>query len=157
MHFWEPEQTRNKALPWPSQVTSMLCGKPAAEAQWSSATKSRVTCFVCYTHLVSAGMSSGVKHDSEKPRTDLLPPDALIGAAKAFAYGAKKYAAWNYLNGLAWTRVYGALLRHAFAWALGEETDEESKLPHLDHMAACALMLSAMVKRKKGTDDRWVP
>lgn len=42
-----------------------------------------------------------VKFDSEKPRTDLLPADALLGAANAFGYGAKKYASWNYLNGLA--------------------------------------------------------
>lgn len=43
------------------------------------------------------------------------------------------------------------------AWSLGEETDKESGLPHLDHAAASILMLSAMVKRDRGEDDRWKP
>lgn len=97
------------------------------------------------------------KFDTEKPRTDLLPADALLGAAEAFSYGARKYAAWNYLSGdgLRWGQFLGAALRHLFAWSLGEETDKESGLSHLDHAAASILMLSASVRRGVGTDDRW--
>jgi hypothetical protein len=36
----------------------------------------------------------------------------------------------------------------------GEDKDPESGLLHLDHAAACILMLVSSVKRKIGSDDR---
>lgn len=104
--------------------------------------------------------TTALKFDDGKPRTDLLPADALLGAATAFGYGSKKYADWNYLNGLPWGKALGAALRHLFAWALGEDIDDGPKgsgLPHIDLAAAEVLMLSAMVKRRRGVDDRWKP
>lgn len=98
--------------------------------------------------------TEGVKFDQDKIATDLLPFDALEGTARVLAYGKKKYAARNWEKGMAWGRLFGAALRHAFRWAMGEEIDPESGLPHLDHFTCCALMLSALVKRKVGTDDR---
>lgn len=104
-------------------------------------------------------LATAKKFDSAKPRTDLLPADALLGAARAFGYGAKKYADWNYLkgDGLPWGKMLGAAFRHLLAWSLGEDIDEESKLHHLDLAAAEVLMLSAAVKRGRGLDDRWKP
>lgn len=60
----------------------------------------------------------------------------------------------NWEKGLAWGRLSGALLRHLWAWMRGEERDPESGLPHLAHMACCALMLLASTLRKVGIDDR---
>lgn len=102
-------------------------------------------------------VTEGVKFDQDKIATDLLPFDALEGTARVLAYGKKKYAARNWEKGMAWGRLLGAALRHAFRWAIGEEFDPESGLPHLDHFTCCALMLSALVKRKVGTDDRFKP
>jgi len=94
------------------------------------------------------------KLDTDKPRTDLLPFDALEGVAAVLDYGAKKYAPRNWELGLSWGRLFAATLRHLFRWACGEDLDPESSLPHLDHAACNALMLSATVRRGIGTDDR---
>lgn len=99
-------------------------------------------------------LKEGVKLDSGKPRTDLLPFDALTDVADVLDYGAKKYAARNWELGMAWGRLVGAALRHLFAWCGGQETDPESGKHHLAHFACCALMLLALVKRGVGTDDR---
>lgn len=99
-------------------------------------------------------LEPATKFDSTKPRTDLLPFDALAGVSAVLAYGANKYAERNWERGMSWGRMLGAALRHLFAWASGEDTDPESGLPHLDHAACCVLMLSALVKRRAGRDDR---
>lgn len=96
----------------------------------------------------------GVKLDTGKPRTDLLPFDALLEVAMVLDYGAKKYAARNWELGMSWGRMLGACLRHLFAWARGVDVDDESGHHHLAHAACCALMLLALVRRNVGTDDR---
>jgi len=87
--------------------------------------------------------SEGVKHDSEKPRTDLLITDfprALLEVAKVAGFGAKKYAAHNWLlveNGV--ERYSAAGVRHQLQHATGELLDEETGLRHLAHAAWNAL------------------
>lgn len=98
----------------------------------------------------------GVKLDGGKPRTDLLPGDALLEVSAVLDYGAKKYAERNWEKGMAWGRLSSAALRHLWAWAGGEDQDSESGHRHLAHFACCALMLLALVRRGVGTDDRQV-
>lgn len=97
-----------------------------------------------------------VKDDRGKPRMDLVPGDALRGAAAAFEFGATKYGVRNWELGMPFGRIVAALLRHVFAWMCGEELDDESGLRHLDHATACVLMLSALALRFPNTeyDDR---
>lgn len=96
----------------------------------------------------------GTKHDSDKLRVDLLPVDVLEGVAKILTHGANKYGDRNWERGITYGRLYGAVLRHLFAFQRGEDIDPESGLPHIDH-ALCELMfLSAMTKRKPHLDDR---
>lgn len=97
----------------------------------------------------------GLKYDSEKPRTDLLDPLALEGLAQVLAFGAKKYAAHNWRNGLSYSRLAGAALRHTFAIIRGEDLDPESGLPHVDHLGCCWMFLSNMMKTRPDMDDRW--
>lgn len=96
----------------------------------------------------------GRKDDIGKERFDLLPWDAVRDVAGVLEYGARKYADRNWERGMAWGRLVGALGRHVAAWMGGQDTDPESGLHHLSHAACCALMLRALVMRKKGTDDR---
>lgn len=96
----------------------------------------------------------GVKHDSEKPRTDLLPPDALMAVAEILGYGAKKYSDRNWEKGLTHGRLVGAVLRHLFLYMSGQNVDVESGRPHLAHCATAALMLLAMSLRRPDLDDR---
>ena len=82
-----------------------------------------------------------VKYDDEKPRMDLVPPGALLACGRVMAFGARKYADWNW-RGLDSARIYAALQRHALAWAEDPESkDPESGESHLVHAACCALML----------------
>lgn len=96
----------------------------------------------------------GVKFDDDKPRYDLIPPEALEGLAKVLTFGAKKYAPRNWEKGMLWGRVFGAAMRHLWAWWRGENTDPETGLSHLDHAACCIAFLQAYEVRKTGTDDR---
>lgn len=99
----------------------------------------------------------GVKFDQEKPRVDLLDPLALEGIARVLSFGAQKYAAHNWRNGLSYSRLIAAALRHLFAIMRGEDIDPESGLPHVDHLGCCWMFLSAHMKYDylKKHDDRW--
>jgi hypothetical protein len=97
----------------------------------------------------------GTKFDEGKPRYDLLAPDALDGLVAVLTFGAKKYSDRNWEAGISYGRVFGAAMRHLWAWWRGEENDNETGLSHLDHAACCIHFLSAYVKRgKKWRDDR---
>ena len=98
--------------------------------------------------------ASGVKHDAEKLRVDLLPVDVLKGVAEILTHGAKKYGDRNWEQGIKYSRLYGATLRHLYTFWQGDDVDPESHLLHLDH-ALCELMfLRAMSKRRPDLDDR---
>lgn len=99
---------------------------------------------------------SGIKHDGEKTPLHLLPPDALEEIAKTLKFGADKYEPYNWAKGMKWSRVYGALLRHAFAFWRGEENDPETGLSHMAHAGACILFILSYVLRGTGEDDRFV-
>lgn len=102
-------------------------------------------------------MSEGVKFDGDKLRYELIPPEYLEGAAEALTFGATKYGARNWEQGMEWGRVFGALLRHLYAWWRGDKGgDPETGLSHLSHAAACLAMLMAYEKRNSGEDDRYV-
>ena len=96
----------------------------------------------------------GVKNDSEKIRVDLVPTLSVIAAARAFTFGARKYSPWNWLKGLEWLRLYGAVLRHMLAWFMGERQDPESGLHPLDHALASLMMLQVHDELQLGKDDR---
>ena len=101
------------------------------------------------------GTTNGTKFDQDKPRVDLLDPLALEGIAKVLTFGAKKYSAHNWRGGISYSRLIGALLRHAFAIIRGEDIDPESGLPHVDHLGCCWMFLSNMMKTRADLDDRW--
>jgi hypothetical protein len=62
--------------------------------------------------------------------------------AAVFSYGAKKYAAHNWMKGMKWSVPIACALRHAHAlWYQGEENDPESGLPHIGHILCNLVML----------------
>jgi len=99
-------------------------------------------------------MSEGLKYDTGKVPLELLPPEALIEIAKVLAFGAEKYGRHNWRKGMAWSRLVGAILRHLFAWMLGEDKDPESGLSHLAHAGCDILFLMSYEIQGSGTDDR---
>lgn len=97
---------------------------------------------------------SAAKFDGKKVRLHLVPNELTEGAARAFGYGAEKYARYNWMKGMDWSRLHDALRRHLAAWFDGEEVDPESELSHLYHAAASLAMLMGHVERGLGKDDR---
>lgn len=97
----------------------------------------------------------GNKNDSGKPRISLIPKEALWGMANAFTYGANKYAAHNFKNGIDYSRLADAAMRHLSAYMDGENIDDESGNCHLDHALASLAMLKFMSVNRKENDDRY--
>jgi hypothetical protein len=98
---------------------------------------------------------NAIKHDSEKPRMELVPSGAVLAIADVFTFGAKKYAAHNWRGGFEWSRLIGALERHVAAFKEGEDLDPESGLPHLAHAGCCVMMLLEHQRLNYGVDDRY--
>lgn len=75
---------------------------------------------------------TGARRDTQdgKPRFDLIPVCSLRRLADLYASGAVKYGEGNYERGMPFKRVYASLLRHVYAWAEGDRTE--------DHAAAIA-------------------
>lgn len=99
-------------------------------------------------------MSQATKHDSGKPRLELLPPNAIVELAKVMTEGAEKYGAHNYLGGMEHGRLIGAALRHIFKHLSGENIDELGTL-HLANAAVDLLFVIEYMQRGIGTDDRY--
>jgi hypothetical protein len=99
-------------------------------------------------------MSEGRKNDKDKNKVELLPYDALLAISEILTSGAIKYDARNWEKGMDWSRPYGALNRHLWAWWNGEDKDPESGKSHLWHVGCNVLFLIAFEKRGVGKDDR---
>lgn len=103
--------------------------------------------------LLAAG---GHKDDSEKIRMELIPPEMMEAVGDILTFGAKKYADRNWEHGMQWSRPFGALMRHMWAWWGGEDKDPETGRSHLWHACACIAFLIAYEQRGVGLDDRSV-
>jgi hypothetical protein len=102
-------------------------------------------------------MSEGIKHDQGKAPISLVPAVAILGMAKVFAFGAKKYGRHNFRKGMDHSRVLDAAGRHILAIMNGEDTDPESGEPHWAHALCCLAMYAFYATAKVGTDDRYKP
>ena len=96
----------------------------------------------------------GVKFDHDKLPYDLIAPELLEATADVLKFGATKYGPRNWERGMLWSRPFGALMRHMWAWWRGESIDEETGKSHLHHAACCLMFLIAYEERKTGEDDR---
>lgn len=98
---------------------------------------------------------SGVKHDQNKPRMDLLDTFALVELSKVLSFGATKYAAHNWRNGIAVSRMIGASYRHLSAFNGGQTIDPETGLSHIAHLMCNAMFILWTLENKPELDDRW--
>lgn len=102
-----------------------------------------------------------IKTATDKVPLDLVPLHALVGAARVFGYGARKYAPGNFYtadDSNSVQRYIGAALRHLSAMqrpdGLCDMTsvgalDVESGLPEIDH-AICGLIMLRALATKHG-------
>lgn len=100
--------------------------------------------------------SPALKDDGDKLRYDLVPPEALAALASVLTYGANKYGDRNWEKGFRWGRLFGACMRHLWAWWGGENEDPETGMSHLWHALACVAFMVAHEERCIGVDDRKV-
>lgn len=100
-------------------------------------------------------MSTGVKHDTEKPDMSLLSSIAITKIAEVMTFGKRKYSAENWRGGIGYKRLLAAALRHIFAYLGGESSDPESGMSHLAHAACCIMMLLEFETTRKDLDDRY--
>ena len=86
-----------------------------------------------------------MKSTEGKTPYELIPPEAMEQFALAMQEGADKYAQddWRKSNGMPWTWLLAAILRHTFALLRGEDIDPQSprKLHHGAKIMASAAML----------------
>ena len=99
-------------------------------------------------------MADGKKFDVGKLRFDLIPPGPLKRVAEVYTIGAKKYTDRNWEKGLAWGRIFGAMMRHAWSWWSGEIHDPVDGQHHLASVAWCALTLMEYENTHPELDDR---
>lgn len=85
---------------------------------------------------------------------DLVPPEVLFALGEVLTFGAAKYSERNWEKGMAWGRPFAALMRHMWAWWMGEKFDPETGFSHLHHALCCLAFLVAYEKRGIGADDR---
>lgn len=99
-------------------------------------------------------MSEVKKNDAGKLPLSMIPREALDELARAFAYGAAKYARGNFRVGpMAWSRLTDAALRHITAFANGEWLDPESGNSHLSHALASLAMLAFQAAHHPEAND----
>lgn len=103
-----------------------------------------------------ATTEGGLKYDSEKPPIALVPTEAILEIARVLQFGARKYSAHNWRNGISYSRLISAALRHILAFNRGEDSDGESGLSHISHALCCLVFLSTFeANQKTDLDDRY--
>ena len=84
-------------------------------------------------------MTPGMKFDNGKRVWSLLPLESVELVVDVLMFGATKYAPNNWKKVQPMERYLDAAMRHLVARLQGEVLDKESGLPHLAHLACCAL------------------
>lgn len=80
--------------------------------------------------------------------------EAWNECARVFSYGAKKYAAWNWAKGMAWSIPIACGGRHLLKILRGEKIDDESGLPHRGHVMCNLVMALTFLEAYPEGDDR---
>lgn len=104
--------------------------------------------------MSEAPKADALRYNTGKARYDLIPPDALHELAEVYTKGAEKYEPRNWERGFQWMSCFSSMMRHAWAWARGEDRDAESGQFHMAHVAWNAMALLTFSIRQSGVDDR---
>ena len=134
-----------------SSEISLNCDVPEDFAQWCI---NRIGTPREVLLAETAAPMEGRKDDGDKAPYHLLAPEMLEATALVLGFGAKKYSARNWEKGMHWSRPFGALMRHMWAWWRGEACDPETGYSHLWHASCCIMFLVAYEARNVGSDDR---
>jgi len=103
---------------------------------------------------MSDRLKEGAKFDGGKLRFDLVPVIPFMLIVKVFTFGAVKYEDRNWEKGIKYSRIFGGIMRHLWAWWGGEAKDPESGISHLAHAGCGILFLLEYERTKVEYDDR---
>lgn len=95
------------------------------------------------SHPASAARDTA-KADAGKPRPTLVPPSLVEAVTAVREYGCRRYGDPDNWRRVTPQRYRDALYRHWLAYLKGEQTDHESGLPHLWHLACNVAFLIEM-------------
>ena len=101
-------------------------------------------------------MELGERKNEGKLKWSLVSWRALEPMVRVLMFGATKYSANNWKQGLKYTETCESLQRHLNAFIDGEDDDSESKIAHVGHILCNAMFLSYMFLFRKDLDDRYV-
>ncbi len=103
-------------------------------------------------------MGTGAKkHLDGKCLLELVPPEMILALGDVLTYGAKKYAARNWEQGIPYMTSYASAMRHLMKWASGEDVDDESGLKHIEQAMLNLGMIVTQARRGRvDLDDRSV-
>lgn len=104
------------------------------------------------TRVVDA--DTGGEKGKKLERFDLIPVGPLEAVAKHYGIGASKYADRNWERGYKWSLSFAAMMRHAWAFWRGEDTDPENGSPHLAAVVFHAFALMEYGRTHPEKDDR---
>ncbi len=96
----------------------------------------------------------GRKDDTGKLRWDLLPPYAMMKVVEVYTIGARKYADRNWEKGISFSRIFAAMMRHAWNYWAGQQKDPVDGQHHLASVVWCALALMTYEVTHPEMDDR---
>lgn len=92
---------------------------------------------------------------SSKIPLHLVPMEAMVLMSLGLLDGAGKYGRCNYLVAPVRASIYyDAAMRHLAKWFAGEEADDDSGLPHMAHLLACAAIIVGAESNGTLIDDR---
>lgn len=117
----------------------------------------------CLTEQMDLLESSSVKQNPKHVRAqkegkipyEKLPWGVLEADAQVHAHGAAKYGERNWrIDHILASTYEGAIMRHFVAWAMGEDLDPDSGVPHLNHIRACCAVVLDAQEHGALIDDR---
>lgn len=124
--------------PW---VTETLTGEPQSMRLLFAAIRHRRWVDALCEAAVLIGNGNAMRHE----------------IAAVLAFGAQRYGRHNWRQGMRWSRVVAAALRHLAAFERGELRDQESGLHHLGHFGCCLMFLAVYERDQLGEDDLDTP
>lgn len=83
-----------------------------------------------------------LRYNEGKPKWSLVHFKSLEPLVRVLMYGADKYALDNWKKGLPKKEILDSMQRHMAALIDGQDTDEESGLPHIGHIMCNAMFYS---------------
>lgn len=131
----------------------VICGKDNRECM-CRANVAPYTAIPARDRCTEDAPAQGRKDDTGKLRYDLIPPNPLAELARVYTIGANKYDDRNWEKGIKWGRIFGAMMRHAWAYWRGERDDPKDGQHHLASVAWCAFALMEYEKTHPEMDDR---